>query len=364
MKHFKFGSSTASRTLACPAWADLSEGVPRSSSDAATKGTIIHDIAEMLALDKAIPSKVYGHDVTDEHIEAAERMWAVANEVFDQYGVHSFEPEVTGTVRADIGGTIDLVGKSDDTIIILDYKTGSHQVSPENNSQILFAAAVCAHGSRASDMFDGIDKFVGVIVQPDLHGDIRAKEWVFTREDFELFWVDFMSAVGNADTDPAPGEHCTFCPAAATRCPAKNGDALRALQMNPKDLSQLSENMVLVGDLKKWCKVVEDVTLEQLSAGASVPGFKQVAKRAIENWTDPERMIEKLKGKFGKKRLVEQKPLTPAAVRRLAKSLDIEVDLTPLTEKKSNGTTIAPENDKREAIVPAGALAAALNSAK
>ena len=372
IKHYKFGSSTAKRTDNCPAWPGLSEGVPRQESSYALFGTVVHEMLEQRALDDEyrfqtrLGKTVAGETVTREHIDMATAMWDATQQVLTAYACEEWEPEVTGSTAPDVGGTIDLIARSASKVIVLDYKTGFNQVSPEFNEQLLFAVAVCSRQSDAADLFEGTDDFVGVIIQPDKAGDIQVKEWVFHRSDVSAFWQQHQASIELARSglsEPNPGDHCAFCPAAATRCPAKNGDALRALQMNPEDLAQLSENLALIGPLKEWCSAVEKAAYGQLEAGADVAGWKLVQKRATEKWKDADAMIKKLRTKLGGKRnLTEEKPLSPAAVRRLAKTRGVEINLEGMTSKESSGTTLAPESDKRQAVLSAEAFGAALKS--
>jgi hypothetical protein len=370
MKHYPFGSSTAGRTDACPPWKKLSEGVPNIESSYAKFGTTVHTLLEFRALDDdfapSLEMLVASDIVTQEHIDMYDKMWTATEEVLEAWGATEWEAECSGKAAQDIGGTLDLIASSPSRALLIDYKTGFNQVSPLNNKQVLFAAAVCEIESSGADLLADHDFFVGIIIQPDSSGEVRIKEWEFTRDQVDSFWEKHQENIilaREGGGTPVPGSHCAFCPAAATRCPAKNGDALRALQMDASDLEQLSTNMALVEDLKKWCTAVEKSTYNQLELGAPVAGFKLVAKRATEKWRDVNAMIKKLRPKLGGKRaLFEEKPLTPAAVRRLAKSLGKEVDLIDLTVKESSGSTIATTDDKRPEVLSADAFKAALSS--
>jgi hypothetical protein len=133
--------------------------------------------------------------------------------------------------------------------------------------------------------------------------------------------------------------------------------------MEPADLERLAANMDMVEDLKKWCGEVEKTAYAQLEVGAKVVGWKLVAKRATEKWRDADLMVRKLRTKLGgKKNLLEEKPITPAAVRRLLKERKVDIDLEPFTIKESSGTTLAPEADKRPEVMSAEAFKAALDS--
>ena len=373
MKHFLFGSSTAARTDACPDWVKLSEGIPRQESSFALFGTTVHTMLEGRALDddyrfeSYLGHKIDGEVITRDHITMADAMWEATEEVLDRYGAAEWEAETTGVAGDDTGGTLDMIATCHDRALLIDYKTGYNQVSPEGNKQILFAAAVCEIESNAADMLADHNLFTGIIIQPDTAGNVQSKTWDFTRLEVDDFWTHHEKQITIARAGgtgmPVTGSHCAFCPAAATRCPAKNGDALRALQMEPADLERLAANMDLVEDLKKWCGEVEKTAYAQLEVGAKVVGWKLVAKRATEKWRDADLMVRKLRTKLGgKKNLLEEKPITPAAARRLMKERKVDIDLEPFTIKESSGTTLAPEADKRPEVLSAEAFKAALDS--
>ena len=190
MKHYPFGSSTAARTDACTRWFTESEGVPRQESSYAIDGTIIHGVLEAIALDAYdLPTDVDGHRVTDEHVAVARECWAATMKVLYDHHILEYEPEVTANTAADVGGTLDLVGwnQSGTVLMLLDYKTGQGvQVSPENNKQILFAAANILNGSSSlQDVIEAnnFTQFLGVIVQPGRDGEIDAREWAFDIDD-------------------------------------------------------------------------------------------------------------------------------------------------------------------------------------
>jgi len=319
--HLKFGSSTAKRTNACPGWHKESEGIPRKESDAALFGSVVHEILEAWNLGNPTPVVALGQEVDEEHLAMAEEMLAAQDEVFRKLEVVDFEPEVTGRADVDVGGTLDLVGLTKDGRgVLLDYKTGRGvQVDAVGNDQILFAASTALIDSCMKVELEGCEKFIGVILQPSLDGTVQTKTWEFTRDIVDDWWEHHSKMIAMARTDDAPlaaGEHCRFCPAAAI-CPEKNGQAEAALRMDPMDLETLSDSLDLVPDLEQWIKEVRKTALEQLEAGADVPGYQLARKRATERWTDVEEALKALRRRLGgKKEFMEEKPITPAAARK------------------------------------------------
>ena len=367
-EHAKFGSSTAKRTNNCSAWVELSRGVPNIESAAAADGTIVHSIVEAWLLNPDERAGVEGAE--EEHLELAADMMAAIDATMVKYDVEEYEPEVRGTVAEDVFGTIDYIGKAGATLIIGDVKSGKgFQVDAERNDQILFAA--WAIGETDSDelqnLIEGTDKLVGIIWQPSRDGEIHTKEWAFTWDEVDEWADNHEQMIAKARLDgnkPTPGDHCAFCPA-AFKCPAKTGDALRALQYNPTDIEILATNMAMVKDLKAWCNDVEKATYNALEVGQKVTGWKLVASRASRKWLDEAAAIKTLRRKLGGLKFVTtSKILGIGAMEKEIKrqKLSIDIDEMGLTVKESSGTTIAPADDKRPAVLSSEAFAAALAS--
>lgn len=381
IKHYPFGSSTAARTDACQGWRAQSEGVPRKESQFAVDGTIVHGILEQLALGEAEPDIVEGHKVEKDHRVMAREIWALTEDFLSDHGVTEWEPEVTATTAEDVGGTLDLVGASADKTILLDYKTGQGvQVDPCDNKQILFAAANVIHGeSGADDLIR--DKFLGVIVQPDRAGDIRIKTWEFDREIVDRWWKQHQDNIAIArgadlDNDTVAGDHCKFCPANGL-CPATTGRLLKMKQFHPDDLEVIKEGLDMVEDVKQTIKAIEQKAYDALEAGQEIPGWKLVRGRpGHTTWDDPEaalKLLKKLtrglKDEDGERLALQmevRKAITPTQAKKILKAHEVPADvLDECTHRpEPKGFTLAPESDKREAVLSAEAFGAALDSIK
>lgn len=368
MIHMKYGSSTAARTDACPGWHRESEGIPRGESAAAIDGTIVHGILEAWNLDEDTPRTVEGNKVEQDHLDMAHQMADAQAAVFERYDIVDYEPEVTGKADEDVGGTLDLVALTKRGWgLLLDYKTGRGvQVDAVGNKQILFAAATALQDSCMKRELSECEKFIGVILQPDLHGEVQTKVWEFDRDTVDIFWEHHSKQIALSRTDDAPlaaGDHCRFCPAAPF-CPEKNGQAQAALRMDPTDLTTLAEALDLCEDLDQWIKDVKKTAMEQLEAGASVPGWKLKPKRATESWDDVEGALKKLRRHIGgKKEFMQEKPITPAAARKklvangMEKSVADEL-VSSYTVRKSSGMNMARADDDAIDVSPAAVASA------
>lgn len=380
MKHYPFGSSTAHRTNACQQWRAQSEGLPRSESKFAIDGTVVHGILEAWMLEQETPEGVEGHKVTDEHLELAEEMFAVAEGVLDRYGCVEVEPEVTGEWASDVGGTLDLVGLgAKGELVLLDYKSGAgKQVEAKGNDQLLFAAAMMIYGeSSCADFVAGSTSFVGVIIQPARDGVIQTKVWEFDRETLDAWWdyhKEKIELARKGEGALVAGDHCAFCPAQAV-CPATTGQLLRMQQLDPERRDDLIEALNLIEPVKATIRAVEKMAYEQLEVGVDLPGWKLVRGRKNRAWADEAEAKRRLKSALRGAKIngqaavrsimTEPKLVTPAQAEKVLKKagredkLDVN-EIAPVPE--STTMTLAPEDDPREACVSPTALEAALAS--
>ena len=378
MKHRTYGGSTIGRTIACPGWVKESAGVPRTTSIYAEKGTALHDVMEELVLEElASPELAIG--LSYNGIEISKTMHddkivpalAAFHELCEQFQVDEFEPEVECDFGPDVGGYADLVLRGthngEPIVIVADWKFGDGvQVYPDDLPQAKFYGCAARNSSSAKDLFEGAKYFAAVIIQPgDRDDDLRV--WVADIDVLDEFERHINRAVKEAKSKRPPiaaGSHCKFCPASSL-CPERSGKALRALRMQPDDLEILHESLELVGELKDWIKAVEAAAFEQLNAGAEVKGWKLVAKRATEKW-HPERVdaaIKYLRRRLGGiKNITKTDILSPAQMRKVIKAKKLDIELDSYTMKQSTGTTMAPEDDKRPAVLAGEAMAAALKS--
>ena len=112
--------------------------------------------------------------------------------------------------------------------------------------------------------------------------------------------------------------------------------------------------MELADKIEPWIREVRAVAQTQLEAGGEVPGWKLVPKRASRKWIDPEAAITYLREMKSKVRLKDVSTVKINGVVAVEKYLkrELGVDLPDeLTEKKSSGTTLAREDDKRTAAL-------------
>ena len=372
-KHFKFGGSTAARTIQCPAWIRLSEDVPKSlgngSNPAADEGTMLHMAMEdiyganypdvepedLLEAKHHYKAEYLTQDLIDEKLIPA--IDAVEN-LMDELGITDWMLEPLLQINIHTGGSIDFLALSEDgrTLLILDYKFGFHSVSAEHNAQLQFYALAVAEDEKTAWMFEHVDRIVYAIVQPNGEGEVVSR-WDSNLEELDAFETRYFDAVADSndpDYAPAPGSGCKYCPAHAT-CPAKTGMALKASRVNEVTAGKLAEYLPMAEQLTEWIKEVQKMAYEQMELGTHIPGYKLVAKRASRVWTDEKGATDRIK-KAKKIKIVDgfdMKLKSPAQLEKKCKELGI--DFAPYTAyitSVSSGSTLAKESDKRPALLP------------
>jgi len=277
-----------------------------------------------------------------------------------------------------IGGTPDILGYSDTLIACADYKFGDGlMVYADDNDQMYF----CVWVALDSNIFDSVELFPDTpvkfaIIQPSDKRKETLDVWETTVEKVDDFGERFLAAVKIAEAS-RPGENlcdgdwCTFCPAAAV-CPQKGLKARTALalidtkQLKAKDTDivipvlELSEALKLAKQLEPWIKDVRSFAYEQLEAGADVPDWKLVPKKATRKWIDPNATAEYLKRKLTAKVAMKSEVISPAQAEKAAKKLGVKLRMKDRTNSKSSGTTLVPASDKREAVLSQKAISETL----
>ncbi len=382
--HYKYGGSTAKRTLNCQGWAALASTVDRvdKSSEHADRGTMLHTCCEILEEEGIEYDELLERGVTYEGISLTEELleekvipaMEALEDFIDANELTTIITEELIEYSPIIGGTPDILGYSQKLIACADYKFGDGlMVYADDNDQMYF----CVWVALDSPIFDAVElsadtPVMFAIIQPSDKREETLDVWETTVDKVDAFGERFLDAVDVAENSK-PGENldsgdwCTFCPAAGV-CPEKGRKAREALALlsciqiaDNKQLAKkgeeitipvldLSEALKLAKELEPWIKDVRSFAYEQLEAGAEVPGFKLVPKRATRRWIDPEATAKYLKRKLKAENAMNSEVISPAQAEKAAKKLKVKLRMTGLTSSESSGTTLVPESDKREAV--------------
>ena len=356
-KHYKYGGSTASRTIHCPSWVDAAKVAPEQrSSSYAEEGTLLHGYME----------KILEGDMTleevpdDDHREKCSMALEAWDDLCKQYAIADYTTEETIEISPEVGGTCDLVGWTgqESHYVIADFKFGQGiKVDPVGNSQLMFYAMLVEH--KRGEPFK---KLSAAIIQPiPSKSEPTLSTWDIPLDVYELFKQNFWAATQAQGLHA--GDHCKFCPA-APYCLEKSGEARAALMASENSAIALADNLKMALKLEPWIADVKKEAHSQLELGTIVAGFKLVAKRAMRRWTDTDAAMRKLNHMRGIKKedYTVSKLMTPPQVEKVfkAKSLDFK-KVSAYIESASNGTTLAAEDDKRVAVMSPDALKAAMD---
>lgn len=407
--HSRIGASSCKRWLNCPGSVSLLATLPerKSSSYYAAEGTVAHELCESLLrfglpevdveddgqLGEIKEADGYEVKITTEMIEGT-RLYAstILGEMVS-YGLllprpcwasqsdtvknlmknvakldHLFVEQhfSIDSIDAELSGTNDAcVFVPGQKLLIYDFKYGAgNAVEVEGNEQLMFYAL------GAVEKLGGFDKINVksvelVIIQPRCpHSDGPIRRWELTLDELKAFaniLREGVQRVRAGSPELKSGSHCKWCDA-KTCCAEYRKKVNQGAQMTfapavtenepvvltpPKacdlTVSQVAEVMKLIPIVEGFIADVQSRATELLNQGVEVPGFKLVYKRANRKWMDEQTVINT----FGDL-AVEKKVKSPAALEKIV-GKDKVADLTVIPEA---GTTIVPENDKRQGVIP------------
>ena len=160
MQHYKYGGSTAARTIACPAWLELSAEMPKqTTSSFAEIGSMLHDCMENILLGDKTLSTCVGfrrgkfvvtNDLVTEKLIPANNAFT---ELCEEYSLSEYEAEATMQRSDTIGGTADFIAVGKDVVCVGDWKFGDGiSVSPDHSAQGLFYAMLAR--KEIPDLFE------------------------------------------------------------------------------------------------------------------------------------------------------------------------------------------------------------------
>lgn len=199
------------------------------------------------------------------------------------------------------------------------------------------------------------------------HAKERAKV-ARTAKEFMANWV------GVDDSYLTPGDHCrtSFCKARAT-CPklaefvqdTTGADfedlnvATTAMTMFKEDAefikpSVLSAKMAQIDLIEDWCKAVRAEVERRLLAGQPVPGYKLVqGKRGARAWGNADEVEATFKSmRLKQEEMYDFKLISPTTAEKLLKDSPKRWNrITPLITQSDGKPSVAPESDKRPALV-------------
>ena len=337
-KHSLLSPSGAHRWLTCIKSAQLEARYPDSTSEAATEGTLAHEIAEIrvreyfqptewtkrkvsLNINKKKKEPLFQEEMlgyTEEYLEEIKKTALALKSaptvaIEEEFSLTAYIPE------EGAHGSPDCVLISGDELHVFDFKYGKGvPVSAVENPQLmLYALGAYA---RYCIVYP-IEKVVLHIVQPRLD---NFSTWETTREFIKKFGEEVkeraaLAIRGEGTFNPSESA-CRFCRARAV-CRAraeKNVELAFFTDKKPDTISDGELGLYLSKgkDVARWLKDIEEYALSACLSGRNIDGWKAVEGRSTRKWTDPEKAFDALKaGGIDEAVLYERKPITLASYR-------------------------------------------------
>lgn len=304
--HALLSASGASRWLQCTPSARLEATLPDSESEAAKRGTLAHEIAELKLqkLFSGLTTRKYNAALkkykSDDLYEPIMEDHTNAYLDYIQSIVHQFPspPFVAIERRVDLTDFVpESFGTSDCIIIgsgrlhVIDYKNGQGvPVSAENNSQMkLYALGAY----KAFSLLFPIESVHVAIVQPKVWNE--PSEWSLSASEL-LSWGESIKPIAQAAFDGqgeyVPGDHCKFCRASAT-CRARVEQIMEAgtkAPMKPPLLSwdEVADVLKRAGGIVGWYNELKKLALAETLKGGSFPAGKPLRDGVVVSmpiWT-------------------------------------------------------------------------------
>ena len=363
MKHLPYGGSSAKRQIMCPGSLAKSEGIaPRPAGEAAITGSMHHEVQEKCRREDKVPNQMLGHPYIEggvtrtfepDDLDLADIMYAATDRVLNDYDIDEFEIEpFVEFIPGVSGGSIDLLGLSEDhkTILIHDYKTGTSKVPVEGSEQHGVYALASRVDSKTKDMWSDVERVIFVIVQPRIKGVVF--QW-----ETDIAWLDkFEKTYRKAMTLTTinPCSHCKYCPAEPF-CEEKRLNIVAANLLGARHQDELNAAAAMVVEVLDWCKSIQEEMYLQMLRGVPVPGWKIVNKRATRKWVEGHQFDDLTDGLISAgldlDDLYNEVRKTPPQMEKVLKKSKVDFDLNEFIVSISPGTTIATDDDSREAVI-------------
>lgn len=376
-EHARLSSSSAHRWMKCPGSVKLSEQFPSSSTVYADEGTLAHEAAEQMIRSGKISEEHKAKIAAfyegypelsgnaDQMEKALEPYVGYIREEFNEQLHEDPATQLLTEQRVDLSawipggfGTSDVVIVRKGRLHIIDLKYGKGvPVSAEVNPQLRLYAL----GSLDMlDMVYEVEEVVMTIYQPRL--DNISTDTILASELYAWGLYTIKPAAELALTEDAPfasGDWCQFCPARHSCRERAEGYISLSAYMAQALLSvdEIGEILGQVDGLVKWAGDLKEGALTRALEGEVFPGWKVVEGRSIRKYSGTESEIVRQceDAGYAHALLYEKKLLTVSAMEKMMGKTQFDAVLGDYVEKPPGKPTLAPESDKRPAIVNATA---------
>jgi RecB family exonuclease len=364
--HAKLSPSSSARWMTCPGSVTLIEtladllGTKDVASDPALKGTALHNIAEQLLLGASIePEHLKWVDAKgDTQVLTMSDVEECVEPYVDQ--VEAIEGdlhvEVKVEIAEDVWGTVDACIMAPGKLTIIDLKTGHGKVDAADNTQLLLYAL---GAFLEYDMLYDFEEIEVCISQGRInHHD----SYIYSRDDIYEFEDQVRAATDAIATETdnyvTSDKGCQWCEA-RSHCPAlaKQVHDAASGDFRQMTVDALGDSLREVPMMKAWIKGVEDQVKCHLEKGDTIEGYKMVEGRRTRKWIDQDYAIKYFRNRVNKFQhtLFNFKFMSPAQVEKALKGEGVKirgkVNMDKIVEFGGGQPTVAPEDDKRDALV-------------
>lgn len=276
------------------------------------------------------------------------------------------------TDEAGAHGTADAVIVAGAELIVADLKFGMGvEVSAVENKQLMVYALAALDVFGKAENGYSFTAVRLVISQPRIN---NFSEWTVPVEELLAFGKEVKMAAATTRMADAPlhasEKACKFCRAKAT-CPALTKAVEAATGALFDDLSEpirpadctgddIANKMAMVKLVEDWCKALRAETERRLLAGEPVRGYKLVqGKMGNRKWSDAEEAEATLKAlRLKVDEMYDLSLISPTTAEKLMGSGAIGPrqwkKVIPLITRAEGSPSVAPESDKRPALVVGG----------
>lgn len=281
-KHSLYSASSLDRLAVCPPSARLSEGIESVSGEAAQRGTRIHALAESMLTGGHFPI-----DFIEEEMRMAENYADFVDEILKDGDIY-VELDVTLALQAyniNFGGTADAVIRHNDSIDVIDLKTGTQHISPKENKQLLTYAL----GALDTVGSIGVKTVRLHIWQP---GNVGTVEYNVERI---REWAKELIVIGNRADDPfekavPTKKSCYYCKG-KVKCEALRDIAIESAKQEfaENTLEKLLDDVEIVSI---WVDAIKEEGKKQLISGVNGGHWGLKAGSERSSWKDKEKAFE------------------------------------------------------------------------
>ncbi|MBP3469729.1 MAG: DUF2800 domain-containing protein [Lachnospiraceae bacterium] len=387
--HALLSASSAKKWIHCTPSARLEDSIPDEESPYAAEGTLAHDICDLklskLFTDRNMTERTYKGRLKklQENELYSPEMDRYADEYVDYISsiALSFptppsiwiEQKVNYSNWAHEGyGFVDCLIIYGTELHVIDFKYGKGiPVKAEGNYQL----ALYALGAYQEYGFlFNIENVHLHIIQPRIPNN---SSWSTTLKEL-LVWGEKVvkpaaEKAFKGEGDFRPADYCNgdkenyckdgFCKAYG-RCRAtmeKNMDLFKdawdeknnSRKLPPllswEEVGQLLNKAMF---LKSWVENLQKISLERIVSGQEVPGWKAIEGRSNRKIGDVDSAFKELADAgYAEEILYDRKPIALGELERLVSKEDKENILQKYIVKPQGAPTLAPEDDKRPAMV-------------